>query len=99
MPPVGAGIPTYYKNPNWSSPDAICWPASSTNAHDISIDPLPETGQRIPEPTGRRCMTQSWLRPLLRAAGGWMFQGGLHRGPLRPLAVGPLDLPAIRMNP
>jgi hypothetical protein len=39
------------------------------------------------------------LRPLLRAAGGWMFQGGLHRGRFRSLAVGPLNLPAIRVNP
>ena len=39
---------------------------------------VPETGRRIPGPTGRRLLTQLWLRPLLRAAGGWMFQGGLH---------------------
>jgi hypothetical protein len=44
-------------------------------------------------------LTQLSLRPLLRAAGRWMFQGGLHRGRFRLLAVGSLNLPAIRVNP
>ncbi len=48
---------------------------------------------RVPGPTARRLMTQLWSRSLLRAAGGWMFQGGLHKGRLGPLAVGLLNVP------
>src|ERR1700693_3949882 len=44
---------------------------------------LPEIGRRIPRSTQRRLLTWLWLRPLLRIAGGWMFQGVFCRGRFR----------------